>query len=137
MVPVVTTCSFNSKVAKCEASSMDARISVISLFIETWNIGLLQKQLSGFAIQIPGYRQKLQDIEFWVLDSPRRHLKRNLNMLCYLILHCIPGCLPIMSSFWWHPWLRKNACLARFLQDNHEKCKSCKILTEKANLARI
>ena len=33
--------------------------------------------------------------------------------------------------------VEKKACLARFLQDNHEKCKSCKILTEKANLARI
>ena len=32
---------------------------------------------------------------------------------------------------------REKTYLARILQDNHEKCKSCKILAENANLARI
>ena len=33
--------------------------------------------------------------------------------------------------------VEKKTCLARILQDNHEKCKSCKILAEKANFARL
>ena len=36
------------------------------------------------------------------------------------------------------PWSRKKTYLSKkILQDNHEKCKSCKIPAEKANLARV
>ena len=95
-------------------------LRVRSLFFDIKFGGIQYDGNTRISIQAKVHNALLSDFP---VDKDGKLNKEALSVLQEAVKQVYPG--------------REKTYLARILQDNHEKCKSCKILAENANLARI